>query len=81
VKIYFTANMPKTAIGKVQRRLVAKAMIERAGGHQGKTKGLLPGVTKKVNGLNILNLFPRWIVAFVLSLLFWRQLSGRETGI
>lgn len=27
-KVYFTANMPKTATGKVQRRLVAKAMIE-----------------------------------------------------
>lgn len=28
LQVYFTANMPKTATGKVQRRLVAKAMIE-----------------------------------------------------
>jgi hypothetical protein len=55
-------------------------MIERAGGDQEKTKELLPVVTK-VNGLNISNLFPRWILAFVLSLLFWRQSSGREAGI
>jgi hypothetical protein len=26
--VYFTATMPKTATGKIQRRLVAKAMIE-----------------------------------------------------
>lgn len=28
IQVYFTANMPKTATGKIQRRLVAKAMIE-----------------------------------------------------
>jgi hypothetical protein len=28
LKVYFTATMPKTATGKIQRRLVAKAMIE-----------------------------------------------------
>lgn len=27
--VYFTSNMPKTATGKVQRRLVAKAMIDQ----------------------------------------------------
>lgn len=28
MQVYFTATMPKTATGKIQRRLVAKAMIE-----------------------------------------------------
>jgi acyl-CoA synthetase (AMP-forming)/AMP-acid ligase II len=28
-KVYFTDNMPKTATGKVQRRLVAKAMVDQ----------------------------------------------------
>ncbi|KAI9747900.1 MAG: hypothetical protein M1835_001944 [Candelina submexicana] len=35
-KIYFTQNMPKTATGKVQRRMVAEAMLEHELGSRSK---------------------------------------------
>jgi hypothetical protein len=71
VKVYFTENMPKTATGKVQRRLVAKAMNEISGGKQ-KANELISAAPGEEDNLQSSERFPGWIVTLVSSLLYWK---------
>jgi hypothetical protein len=59
--------MPKTATGKVQRRLVAKAMIDNEKKASDKTESTVPKAPESVgseSGFGLLSVFPRWIVNF-----------------
>jgi hypothetical protein len=59
--------MPKTATGKVQRRLVAKAMIDNEKKASDKTESTVPKAPESVgseSGFGLLSVFPRWLVSF-----------------
>ena len=59
--------MPKTATGKVQRRLVAKAMIDNEKRASEKTESAVlkaPGSVEFDSGFGLLSVFPRWLVSF-----------------
>ena len=63
--------MPKTATGKVQRRLVAKAMNEISGEKQ-KANELISAAPGEEDNLQSSERFPGWIVTLVSSLLYWK---------
>ena len=71
MKVYFTENMPKTATGKVQRQLVAKAMNEISGRDQ-KANELISAAPGEEDNLQSSGRFPRWIMTLVSSLLYWK---------
>lgn len=63
-QVYFTTSMPKTATGKIQRRLVAKSMIENEKRYQetkedsrASSSGSLKGTKSRDEGRSKLSMF------------------------
>jgi len=68
--------MPKTATGKVQRRLVAKAMIDNEKKASEKTECTVPKAPESVaseSGFGLLSVLPRWLVSFSMKFIGGRK--------
>ena len=70
--------MPKTATGKIQRRQVAKTMIEEEKKEEEKKHSLdssleLPKISVDRKGFRFSSLFPKWFVSFVTRIFQWQK--------